>query len=55
MVAARLARIAGWWIDVGETSDPSRTRSVTAAIAGSIAQHSCRSPCWIASLPVFGM
>ena len=55
MVAARLARIAGWWIDVGATSEPMRMRSVTAAIAGSIAQHSCMSPGWIASLPVFGM
>ena len=29
---------------VGDTSDPMRTRSVTAASAGSIAQHSCVSP-----------
>jgi hypothetical protein len=55
MVAARLARIAGWWIEVGATSEPMRMRSVTAAMAGSMAQHSCRSPGWIASLPVLGM
>jgi hypothetical protein len=30
-------------------------RSVTAAMAGSIAQHSLTSPGWIDSLPVFGM
>ena len=30
-------------------------RSVTAAIAGRIAQHSWTSPGWIVSLPVLGM
>ena len=44
IVAARLASTAGWWTEVGDTSGPSRTRSVTAAIAGSIAQHSWVSP-----------
>ena len=55
IVAARLASTAGWWTDVGDTNGPTRMRSVTAATAGSIAQHSWTSPGWIVSLPVFGM
>ena len=55
IVAARLASNAGWCTDVGATSDPIRTRSVAAAIAGSIAQHACTSPGSISSDPVVGM
>ena len=36
----RLASRAGWWIEVGETRGPSRTRSVAAAKAGSMVQAS---------------
>ena len=55
MVAARLASSAGWWTEVGETSVPIRTRSVTAAMAGSSPQHSYASPRAGVASPVLGM
>lgn len=40
MVAATLARTAGWRTVVGETNDPRRSRVVVAARAAIMLQHS---------------
>ncbi len=55
MVAARLASSAGWCTEVGETSVPTRTRVVTAAMAGSTPHTSATSPRAGVSSPVLGM